>query len=115
MKKKLTAFGKELRRNSQLRTGLILLAILLIGAIGAPVFATHDPFALYDSIQGCPRHRWIIFGTDALGRDIFSQVLYGAQTSLKIGVIAASHFRHRGNFDSAASPAISAAWWTRLS
>lgn len=90
MKKKLTAFGKELRRNSQLRTGLILLAILLIGAIGAPVFATHDPFALYDSIRVAPGTDGFIFGTDALGRDIFSQVLYGAQTSLKIGVIAAS-------------------------
>ncbi len=90
MKKKLSAFGKELRRNSQLRSGLILLAILLIGAIGAPVFATHDPFALYDSIRVAPGTDGFIFGTDALGRDIFSQILYGAQTSLKIGVIAAS-------------------------
>ena len=90
MKKKITAFKKELGRNSQLRTGLILLTILLIGAIGAPVFATHDPFKLYDSIRVAPGVDGFLFGTDNLGRDIFSQILYGARTSLQIGIIAAT-------------------------
>ena len=80
----------ELGRNSQLRTGLILLTILLIGAIGAPVFATHDPFKLYDSIRVAPGVDGFLFGTDNLGRDIFSQILYGARTSLQIGIIAAT-------------------------
>ena len=90
MKKKITAFKKELGRNSQLRTGLILLAILLIGAIGAPLFATHDPFKLYDSIRVAPGVDGFWFGTDNLGRDIYSQILYGARTSLEIGIIAAT-------------------------
>lgn len=90
MKKKLVAFGKELRRNTQLRTGLILLVILLISAIGAPMFATHDPYKMYDSLKVAPGTDGFIFGTDALGRDLFSMILYGARTSLKIGIIAAS-------------------------
>ncbi len=90
MKKKMTAFKKELGRNSQLRTGLILLIILLVGAIGAPLFATHDPFKLYDSIRVAPGVDGFWFGTDNLGRDIYSQILYGARTSLEIGIIAAA-------------------------
>ena len=75
MKKKLKRFGKELRQNSQLRTGLILLVILFTAAIGAPLFATHDPYQLYDSIKVAPGTDGFIFGTDALGRDIYSQIL----------------------------------------
>lgn len=90
MKKKLKRFSKELRQNSQLRTGLILLVILFTAAIGAPLFATHDPYQLYDSIKVAPGTDGFIFGTDALGRDIYSQILYGARTSLKIGIIAAA-------------------------
>ena len=90
MKKRLTAFRKELGRNSQLRTGLILLAILVVGAVGAPILATNDPFKLYDSIRVAPGVDGFLFGTDNLGRDIYSQILYGARTSLEIGIIAAS-------------------------
>ena len=90
MKKKLTAFAKELRRNTQLRTGLIMLVILLTGALGASVFATHDPTKLYNSIKVAPGVDGFLFGTDTLGRDIYSMILYGAQTSLKIGIVAAS-------------------------
>lgn len=90
MKKKLNAFVKELGRNTQLRTGVIMLIILLVGAIGAPIFATHDPTKLYDSIKVAPGVDGFLFGTDTLGRDIFSMILYGAQTSLKIGIVAAS-------------------------
>lgn len=90
MKKKFNAFVKELGRNTQLRTGLIMLVILLVGALGAPVFATHDPTKLYDSIKVAPGVDGFLFGTDTLGRDIFSMILYGAQTSLKIGIVAAS-------------------------
>ena len=90
MKKKFNAFVKELGRNTQLRTGLIMLVILLVGALGAPIFATHDPTKLYDSIKVAPGVDGFLFGTDTLGRDIFSMILYGAQTSLKIGIVAAS-------------------------
>ena len=90
MKKRLNAFVKELRKNTQLRTGLIMLVILLTGALGASVFATHDPTKLYDSIKVAPGVDGFIFGTDTLGRDIYSMILYGAQTSLKIGIVAAS-------------------------
>lgn len=90
MMKKLKAFGKELKRNTQLRTGLIMLVILVFGAIGAPLFVTHDPKMLYDNIKVGPGVAGHIFGTDTLGRDIFSMIFYGARTSLEIGVIAAS-------------------------
>ena len=54
-------------------------------AVFAPWVATHDPLeviATYAWLQ--VQNIW--FGTDRLGRDIFSRIVYGAQTSLFIGL-----------------------------
>ena len=74
--------------------GTIVLAVLLVG-LAAPVIAPHDPY-LQDlskrlvppvwSEKGSWEH---IFGTDALGRDYFSRILYGARISMLIGLTAA--------------------------
>lgn len=72
----------------QLRLGLMGLSIILFMAAGAPWLATHDPFALADELIAPPgREHWL--GTDGLGRDIFSMLLYGVRTSLLIGLVAA--------------------------
>lgn len=51
-------------------------------AIFAPLFATHDPNAsvLSDALLSPSTEHW--FGTDRMGRDLFSRVIYGARTSL---------------------------------
>ena len=66
--------------------------IVLIGFIGATIFAAalapHDPMKTSnDTFQ--PPSRQFLFGTDDLGRDIFSGVVYGARTSILIGVSVA--------------------------
>ncbi len=73
---------------SELRFGGILLLILLIIAIFAPVIAPYDPSYLNDDILAPPSAQYW-FGTDNLGRDVFSMVVFGARTSLSIGIIAA--------------------------
>ena len=78
------------RGNFQLSFGLIIFAILVIAALLAPVLATHDPYFMYPSLQVPPGTDGHILGTDNMGRDIFSQLLYGARTSLVIGLVAAS-------------------------
>src|ERR1700722_14126214 len=66
--------------------GCILL--LAIAAILAPLFAPVDPLALSTDILQPPSAAHLL-GTDDLGRDVLSQMLYGARVSLLIGVAAA--------------------------
>ena len=74
-----------LRSNKLTMFGLYVLAFLLLCAIFAPVLATHDPFA-QDLGQRllAPGENGHLFGTDSLGRDIYSRILYGARISIYI-------------------------------
>ncbi len=76
-----------LRRNPLTLIGLVVLLFWISIAILAPFIAPFNPIAqvFKDRNQAPgPNH---LFGTDELGRDIFSRVLYGAQLSLPIGFI----------------------------
>jgi peptide/nickel transport system permease protein len=74
-----------LRSNKLTMFGLYVLAFLLLCAIFAPVLATHDPFA-QDLGQRllAPGENGHLFGTDSLGRDLYSRLLYGARISIYI-------------------------------
>lgn len=67
----------------------IVLIIILI-ALLAPIIATHDPeqATLIDAIQSPSSEHW--FGTDRMGRDLFSRVIFGARTSLSSTLILVS-------------------------
>lgn len=66
--------------------GVIGAAILI--AVLAPLIATHSPFrSSINFLQVASASHW--FGTDVLGRDIFSRVVYGSRTSLTVGIGAA--------------------------
>ena len=60
----------------------VVIAVLLIAAIFAPLLATHDPTEIGRRSQLDPPSIDHFFGTDELGRDIFSRVLYGSRISL---------------------------------
>lgn len=74
-----------LRSNKLTMFGLYVLAFLILCAIFAPILATHDPFA-QDLGQRllAPGENGHLFGTDSLGRDIYSRLLYGARISIYI-------------------------------
>ena len=91
-KDRLAYFGRFIWRDRSGVVGLIAFAIVLFSAIFAPVIAPHDPFAqnLRDSKLppawsegGSWDHP---LGTDALGKDIFSRVIYGTRVSLTVGL-----------------------------
>lgn len=68
--------------------GIIFIALMLVFAIFAPLIATYDPTEVdAKSVLSAPS-RYHIFGTDTLGRDIFSRIVYGSRISLSIGIIA---------------------------
>ncbi|WP_199541183.1 ABC transporter permease [Paraburkholderia kururiensis] len=88
-------FGRALDHRS-LAFGTVLLALIVIAAALAPVLAPHDPYAqdlasrLLPPVWN-PRGNWLhVLGTDKLGRDYLSRLLYGARVSLVIGACAAS-------------------------
>ena len=73
--------------------GLVLVAAVVIGAVFAPWLTPYDPSEqFFDglSLEGAPlgpsAQYWL--GTDLLGRDLLTRILYGARTSLVIGVAA---------------------------
>lgn len=78
---------KTLCRDNKLAvaSGAVIIIIALM-AIFAPLVAPYDPTAqdLVNRLQGMSREH--IFGTDQLGRDVFSRMIYGARISLCIGL-----------------------------
>ena len=76
--------------NKRLIFGLTVVALMALAAIFAPLIAKYDPFAM-DLSAGAilqapsPQH---FFGTDNLGRDVFSRMVYGSRVSLSVGFIA---------------------------
>ena len=74
--------------NPQLKIGLVLLCILLLVALFAPVIAPYDPYFMSDELVEAPSALHPL-GTDGLGRDILSMLIFGTRTSLVVGVTAA--------------------------
>jgi peptide/nickel transport system permease protein len=77
-------------RNSQGMFGLILVLLFFASAIFAPLLAPYDPNQLDipARMSGPTADHWA--GTDQLGRDTFSRVLYGGRVALKIAAIGVS-------------------------
>lgn len=68
----------------------ILLGMILAGCLACELVMTKDPF--YLDLQHCnvPPDGEFLFGTDTLGRDIFSMIWYGGRVSLFIGIVSAA-------------------------
>lgn len=83
---------RRLRRNPGAIVGFVFVALFVFVGIFAPLIAPHGPLDQNLGLvaKGCcpgpSAHHW--FGVDDLGRDEFSRVLYGARSSLVIGVVA---------------------------
>ena len=72
-----------------MRLPAFVIASLMVAALAAPVVAPYGPerIALADRRQ--PPSASHVFGTDELGRDVFSRVIYGARVSLAVGLLSA--------------------------
>jgi peptide/nickel transport system permease protein len=73
-----------LRANPLAMVGLGIVLLLLLVAAFAPVLATHDPLAQSLARRLQPPSAAHLFGTDALGRDIFSRIVHGARITLGV-------------------------------
>lgn len=72
-----------------IRLSMVVLVVTVFCAIFAPVVAPHDPLkqSLLDRLQAPTWTGDLTFGTDKLGRDVLSRVIYGARISLGIAII----------------------------
>lgn len=70
------------------RLGLLIIAIVTIAAVFAPVLAPYDPTLIdYDHVLEAPNLLFPL-GTDEIGRDILSRIIYGARVSLEVMAVA---------------------------
>lgn len=68
--------------------GLVLVTAAVIIAVFAPMIAPYDPLALQDDVLTPPNSKYLL-GTDNLGRDLLSELIYGTRVALVFGVGAA--------------------------
>ena len=79
---------RKLLRHRSATIGASIIIFFLVVAIFAPLIATHDPRQanITERLQGSSALHYL--GTDKVGRDIFSRIVYGARISLKVGLVA---------------------------
>lgn len=81
-------FSRVFLRRKVVAFGLIVIVVLIFVAIFAPVVAPYDPLKTdLKNIRAEPSwEHWL--GTDTLGRDVLSRIIYGSRSSLVIGIVA---------------------------
>lgn len=86
---------RSLRHNKAAAVALVVFCIIVFSAIFAPLVAPHDPFATNLSLRNMPPGTAsptggipYLLGTDALGRDELSRLIYGGRVSLLVGFSA---------------------------
>ncbi len=79
---------RKLLRHRSATIGATIIIFFLVVAIFAPLIATHDPRQanIIERLQGGSASHYL--GTDKVGRDIFSRIVYGTRISLKVGLVA---------------------------
>jgi len=88
----------RLVRNKAAVVGTIVIAVFVVVALFAPLLAPHDPLQIYDgkatlppawverSVTGKAGDSQFLLGTDSIGRDLLSRIIYGARVSMIVGL-----------------------------
>lgn len=81
-------FWRRLKKNKLAVASLVFLTLLVLVALFAPYIAPYDPVngVMAESLQA-PGAKHLL-GTDELGRDILSRIIFGARISLRVGLLA---------------------------
>src|SRR3972149_8637114 len=77
-------FWRTFSRNQLACVGGVVVAVLVLMAVFAPVLAPYDPYRIQPDVKKIlqPPSRVHLLGTDQIGRDVLSRILYGARGSL---------------------------------
>jgi peptide/nickel transport system permease protein len=88
-KKRVSSSLRLVRRHPKIAVGAFILVIMTMLAIFAPFLGTIDPRAIALGKRLRPPSAEFWFGTDALGRDLYSRVIYGGRISILVAVVCA--------------------------
>jgi peptide/nickel transport system permease protein len=86
--RRLAGFWRRFKRNKLAVFGLVLIAIMLLAAVFAPLIAPNGPREQDYAMTLQPPGEGGLLGTDNLGQDMFSRVVYGARISLMASLIS---------------------------
>lgn len=78
---------RRFRAHHLAKISLVILVVVGLAALFAPVVAPYDPDAIVGTLSGAPCKEFIL-GTDQIGRDVFSRLLYATRISLLVGILA---------------------------
>ena len=81
---------RRLRRRKGAMLGLAIVAIFVVVAVFAPLIAPYDPIATSWSLIRKPPSAAHWLGTDDVGRDVFSRIVFGARASMSAGLVSVS-------------------------
>jgi peptide/nickel transport system permease protein len=83
-----SGFARRWYRTPSFVAGVAILGAIVLGAIAAPLITKYDPTFqdLLHPLQGSSAKHWL--GTDQLGRDVWSRMVYGARTDLRVAFLA---------------------------
>jgi len=81
---------RRLRRNPAGLLGLLGVSVLTAAALGAELLAPFDPLEQHAADRLLPPGRVYLLGTDELGRDLLSRIIYGSRISLAVGLLSVS-------------------------
>src|SRR4051794_30662349 len=81
-------FRRRWYRTPSFVAGISILGLIVLAAAAAPLITNHDPIQqdLLATLQGPSSSHWL--GTDELGRDVWSRLVYGARTDLRVAFLA---------------------------
>lgn len=83
-------FARNMVRNRLAALGWVIVLLILFAAIFAPWVAPYAPEEQFSTDARQPPSAQYLFGTDTIGRDIFSRVVFGARVSLFVGLASMS-------------------------
>jgi len=89
----LSKFWKSFRKNNGATVALFMLFVFLMIAIFAPLIAPFDPFHMFEGdyiktpMSAAQGGGYYLLGTDDIGRDLFSRLVYGTRVSLGVGLM----------------------------
>jgi peptide/nickel transport system permease protein len=83
---RLTGAVQVIARNRLALCGTVIVSLWLLTALLAPFMATHDPYEINiaQRLQNPSAEHWL--GTDSLGRDTYSRIVFGARTAFKVAI-----------------------------
>ncbi len=81
-------FLRVIKRHALLATGCAIVGVMTFAAIAAPLLTSYDPLPTDIGVPFLPPSLQHLLGTDGLGLDVFTRLLYGARVSLWVGFVS---------------------------